>query len=94
MSAGLIIFLGGHKRYCYKGSTFLYHQTSLETRQKLDGFKRLGIWCDKLEKEIDDFVIENTKITQEQINDTNEKNHDWYISAEEALQLGIVDEIL
>ncbi len=94
MSAGFLIFLGGHKRYCYKGSTFLYHQLSQWTDSKLNNFKRLVEQDTKLQEQLDIFVMENSKITKEQISEVNDRNHDWYISAEEAFELGLVDEIL
>ena len=95
LSAGLIIFLGGHKKYCYQGSSFLYHQLSQWTSsKKLNNFKRLAEWDTAFQARMDDFVIKNSKIAIEQINEVNEKNHDWYMSAQEALDLGIVDEIL
>ena len=95
MSAGFIISICGHKRYCYKGSTFLYHQvanwnSSTKVNKLNEDLKAIN----KLEERMEKLVLENTKITQEQIDDINNRNLDWYISAEEALELGIVDEIL
>jgi ATP-dependent Clp protease protease subunit len=94
MSAGFLIFIGGHKRYCYKGSAFLYHQLYHWTGNKLNNLNRTIEWDNKFQDKVDNFVMENTKITKKQIKEVNEKNHDWYIDADEALELGIIDEIL
>jgi ATP-dependent Clp protease protease subunit len=94
MSAAFLIFIAGHKRYTYKGSTFLYHQLSHGSYEKLNNLNRTIEFDNKLQKNIDEFIREYTKITEIQMKDVNEKNHDWYITADEALELEIVDEIL
>jgi len=95
MSAGFMIFICGHKRYCYSGSTFLYHQVAHGNGCiKLNKLNTDLEEVNKLEKRLEKIVIENTKITQEQMDNINNRNLDWYISAEEALELGIIEEII
>lgn len=94
MSSAFLIFVAGHKRYTYNGSIFLYHQLSHSGWNKLNNLNRVIEFDNRLQENIDKFIREHTKITEIQMKDINEKNHDWYIMANEALELGIVDEIL
>lgn len=95
MSGGFLIFIAGHKRYCYDGSTFLYHQISQNvgyktTNKILNNTENLK----KLEERYEKIILDNTKISKEKINEYNTHNLDWYISPDEAKELGIVDKIL
>lgn len=49
---------------------------------------------DYLNKQNEDYVLERTKITRGYIDEVRQKKKDVYIHAEEALKLGIVDEII
>ena len=49
---------------------------------------------DYLQKTIEEYVIERTKLTQSDIDDIREKKKDFYIHPEDALKWGIVDEII
>jgi ATP-dependent Clp protease protease subunit len=95
LSGGFLMFIHGHKRFCYEGSSFLYHQASCSLwyktlTQQLNSIEEKQ----KIEKRYEKMILDNTKITEEQINEYNEKNLDWWISPDEALELGIVDEII
>lgn len=94
MSAAFKIFLAGHKRYCTRHATFMYHQMSnirMGTYQDLvEDRKQL----DHLNKQSEDYVLERTKITKERVEEIRYKKIDWYIHPEEALELGIVDEVI
>lgn len=94
MSAGFKIFLAGHKRFCTKHATFLYHQLS-----SFIGGKHMDIIeaveeNERLQTEIEKYVMSRTSITKEQIKKVRRNKIDWYIPADEALKLGIVDEII
>lgn len=41
-----------------------------------------------------DYYLDNTKISKEKLDEITEKKIDYFISAEEALKLGIIDEII
>jgi ATP-dependent Clp protease protease subunit len=95
LSSGFIIFICGHKRYCYEGSTFLYHQLSYSHGStKLNAVNNNMAANKKFQERLDKIVIDHTKIKIEKLNEVNEKNLDWWIMPDEALKLGIVDEIL
>ena len=74
MSAALKIFLAGHKRYCTRHATFMYHQMSnirmgtyqdlVEDREQLD----------YLNKQSEDYILERTKFSKERYTILN-KSH-------------------
>lgn len=92
MSAGLLIFLSGRKKYVFKHSQLLIHQGSasfsgtaeeIEAAQK--SYKR------KLEK-MKKYILSHTSIN-ERLFEKN-KGKDWYVSGEELIDLGIADKII
>jgi ATP-dependent Clp protease protease subunit len=99
MSCGFVILIHGHKRFGYRHSTPLYHQVST-------GFWGTGFWgtvadmedklteAKRLQKKIEDMTIERTKITASKLDKIYKRKTDWYMSAEEALKLGVIDEIV
>jgi len=94
MSGGFLIFVSCHKRLCQKYTTFLYHDirswiegTVSTMEEELNEIKRL-------QRIVDNIVINTTNVSQETLDKYNNKKEDWYINAEDALKLGIVDEII
>ena len=94
MSCGFMMLISGHKRFCYKHGTPLYHQVSSwaggkveDVEQKLKEVKRLQKWVEKL-------TVERTNIPIEKLLKIKKEKIDWYMTAEEALQLGVVDKII
>ena len=45
-------------------------------------------------KVYDDIVLNNTKIQPKQLRQIHRERREWYMTAEEALELGVIDEIL
>lgn len=94
MSAAFNIFLAGHKRYCYKYSTFMYHQMNclrhgkyqdmVEDREEMD-------WLNRMNEE---YAIDRTKFNDDIIKEIREKKKDFYIHSGKAVEYGIVDEVL
>jgi ATP-dependent Clp protease protease subunit len=94
MSAGFIILISGHKRYCQKYSIILIHQSSTGIRGLLSNIELELKQAKYLEQIVDKITTDKTNITFDQLKDIYEKRLDWYIGAKEALELGIVDEII
>lgn len=94
MSAAFKIFLAGHKRFCYKHSTFMYHQISFWTSGKYQDLVEDREEMDWLNKKIEEYVIDRTNLTKDDINEIREKKKDFYIHSDEAVKYGIVDEVL
>lgn len=94
MSAAFQIFLSGHKRFATRHATFMYHQISGYDYGKYQDLVDIRPQWDYLTEQIEEYVIERTKMTKEQLYNIREKKIDTYIHPEEALGLGIIDEIV
>lgn len=92
MSAGFQILISGHKRFCLKRSTALYHSgsggtqgTFEQTQAQMKEYKRINSVFEK-------DTLAKTKIDSKTF--AKNKIKEWYMSAEEQLHYGVVDEIL
>ena len=94
MSMGLPILLSGSNRYAYKYSTILYHEITTYVWDKIEQVKQDLKETERLQVIIDNIVLEKTNILKEKLDDIKERKIDWFIPADEALKLGIIDEIL
>ena len=72
----------------------MYHQMSCKRQGKYQDLVEDRVQMDYLQKTIEEYVIERTKLTKDDIDDIREKKKDFYIHAEDALKWGIVDEII
>ena len=92
MSAGLLILLAGHKRFCLKNSTALAHSgsggtsgTYEQTEAQMKDYKR---FVDTMR----DYIIERTNIDTKTLN--KYKNKEWYIYSDEQVKYHICDKIV
>lgn len=92
-SGGTILLLSGHKRFCYKYTTIMFHLASGDLERATS--KHLEHRLKSL-KIMDSYVIDlmkrKTKISEEEL----ERNldHDWYLTPEECLKYGFIDSII
>lgn len=94
MSCGFLISISGHKRFAYEKSTFLYHQLSSVEYGKLKEIEDSIIESKRLQKMIENHVLENTKISKNRLKESYKSKEDWFIPIENSLELGIVDKII
>ena len=94
MSMGFLIFVAVHKRYAHRLSTFMYHEIRGWNHGELTQVKRTLEEWERLQNLYDEYVLKRTSLLKEKLDEVKEKCLDWYISAEEAKKLGIVDELL
>ena len=87
MSAAFKIFLAGHKRYCYKHSTFMYHQMSCWRSGKYQDLVEDREEMDWLNKKIEEYVIDRTNLTKDDINEIREKKKDFYIHSDTSFNI-------
>lgn len=91
-SAGGLLLMAGHKRYVFEHTSCLIHDGSSgavgSVGKLLDGLR----FTEASEKQIRRYILDRTKITEE----TFDKNYrrDWFLFADEMIQLGIADEIV
>lgn len=95
MSMALPILTVGHYRIMSKNSTLMYHEIAWETSyEKLTNHKFEVREGERLIKMFDSIIIDNTNITQRKLNEIKKQQKEWYIPPDEALKLGIIDEII
>lgn len=93
-SGGFFIFISGHVRFSYPHATFLFHEGSTGGGGPQDAgkFRNYASFYDKMLEQLETLTLENTNITKEVYD--KHKLDDWWIFADEALELGICDEII
>lgn len=91
-SGGFFIFITGHKRYAYPLSTFLYHEGSTGNVADAGKFRNFANFYDKELDMLKDLTLKYTKFTPEFYEE--KKKDDLWLTSQEALELGVCDEIL
>ena len=94
MSCGFMILISGHKRFGYDMSTPLYHQVSTGFRGKVQDMEESLEETKRLQKKIEDITLKRTNIPKKKLTQVLKNKVDWYMTAEEALGLGVIDEII
>ena len=92
-SGASIIYLSCHKRFALPNSVFVLHKGSCSGGSGT--YVEFVAFVKDYEKQIEtliDFYIENTKYTEEEVVENIQT--DWYIRIEEAIEKGIVNEII
>lgn len=91
-SAAFLIFIAGHRRICYKHSSFLYHEGSGGAAGTYDQVQEANKNYKDLIDSVKNYVVERTHITKQKLG--SKKNKDWYINANEAIEFGVADKIV
>ena len=94
MSCGFMILISGHRRFGYAHSTPLYHQVSTGFYGKVKDMEEKLEESKRLQKKIEDLTFEKTSISKKKLSEILKNKKDWYMTAEEALSLGVIDEIV
>lgn len=94
MSCGFIILIHGHKRFGYEHSTPMYHQVSTGFWGKLADMEEDFIESKRLQRKFEEMTFRKTKITKGKLKEIYDKKIDWYMSATQALRLGVIDKII
>ena len=92
MSAGLLILLAGHKRFCLKNSTALAHSGSGSTCGTFEQTKAQMEDYQRFVNTMREYIISRTNIDQKTLN--KYKNKEWYLYAKEQVDYHIVDKII
>ena len=94
MSCGFIILINGHKRFAYQHATPLYHQVSSGFYGKVKDIEEKLEETKRLQKKIEDMTLNLTSISKKKLSDILKNKVDWYMTADEALKLSVIDEIV
>ena len=90
-SGGFFTFISGHRRIAYPSSSYLYHEGSTGTFGDAGKFRNYACFYEKQMAALKAHTLKFTDI-DEHTYDLHIKD-DWWMTAEEAIQYGICDEI-
>lgn len=93
-SAAVPLFISGKKRFVYKNTEIMIHTLSGGLRDKIQGMHEYLLNAEESQKMIDNYILQKTNITKDKLKEVREKKLDWYLYADEAIKLGIADEII
>ncbi|TVY08134.1 ATP-dependent Clp protease proteolytic subunit [Paenibacillus cremeus] len=93
-SMSLLIAVSGHKRYSGRLSTFMYHSVSNTIGGHLEHLRNRLDEVQRLQNIYDEYLVSKTNFKLEDLKSVQDHQRDWFMSPEEALKLGIVDEMI
>lgn len=94
MGIAVLMSVPLEKRTASRNTTFMIHQVSGFALGKTADVETELVEMKRIQSMIWKIIAENSKITEEQLSDCYEYKKDWYISAEEALELGLISQII
>ena len=92
MSAGLLIFIAGHRRYIFEHTQLLIHSGSAAftgTAEQIESAQRA---YHKQINDMKEYILSHTQITPDLYK--KNKSKDWYVSGSRVIDLGIADKIV
>lgn len=92
MSAGLLILLAGHKRFCLPHSTALAHSGSGGTQGTYEQTEAQMKDYRRFVKAMQDYIMERTDIDTKLLN--KNKGREWYLYVEDQIKYKIVDKVI
>jgi ATP-dependent Clp protease protease subunit len=94
MSMGLIIFASGHRRFAHPLGTLMYHQISVGAQDKIEGIEQVIAQSHKLNEAYDNYLLAVSNIPKKKLDQAKKQKQELYMFALEAIEYGLVDEIL
>lgn len=92
MSAGAHILAAGKKRFAYPSATILIHSGSVFMGGDVEKAESMRRYFTAMSDKFNNQLLAETKIDPKMLK--KKGAFDWYISAEEALEYGIIDKIV
>jgi ATP-dependent Clp protease protease subunit len=93
-SAACFIFIACHERFTMPRSSFLIHQGGVDGGFS-GTYEQVVASIMEYQRQVEElgaYLIENTKIDQEMLNERFAS--EWYLTASEAIELGVADKII
>lgn len=94
MSMGLLIYASGHRRFAHPLGTLMYHQISTGAQGKIEDIKLTVTQSEKLGERYDHYLLSVTNLPKEKIDLAKDRKEELYLTALEAIEYGLVDEII
>lgn len=92
MSAGFLIFLAGKERYAFEHTSMLVHSGSAAFQGTAEQIEEAQKNYKKQIEQMKSYILANTNIDEKTFN--KNRNKDWYLSSDELLKYGIIDEVI
>lgn len=93
-SMGVLIFLAGHERLISRHASLMYHQVSSEVFGKLKDMEEDLLVTKGLQTKLENYILERSTMTLDNLKKIYRQKKDVYISAEEALAFGLATKII
>lgn len=90
-SGGFFSFIAGHKRFTYPSATFMFHEGSCGNSGDASKFRNFAAFYDKQLEYLKNITLKYTNITEEEYN--KHIKDDWWMFPDEAIKIGVADEI-
>lgn len=94
MSCGFLILIHGHKRFAYKNATPMFHQVSSGAFGTIKDIEESVTEVRRLQDKIVELTLKKTRIPKKKLLEVEQKKQDWFMTAQEALKLGVVDVVI
>jgi len=91
-SGGFLVLVNGHKRFTLANATGLFHEGSAHIQGNAEDVRSAQSNYERQLKQIKENIAAHTKIDLKTLNKYKDKQ--WYIPADQLLELGIVDNIV
>ena len=91
-SAAADLLAAGHKRYSLPGTSAMVHSGSCMYGGTIEQAESMKKYFDKLGKKITDYFLSHTKVESKVYK--RKAPSDWYMDEDEALEYGLIDEII
>ena len=91
-SAAGDLLAAGHKRYALPGTTVMVHSGSCMYGGDVEKVESMKKYFDKLGKKVTDYFLAHTNVEPKMYK--RKASSDWYLDEDEALENGIIDEII
>lgn len=91
-SAACVLLLSGHKRYAFPHSHAMWHSGSAGMSGTMGQIQDVTKHLDIVEDQMSKFLLDKTNITAKQLK--KYKDRDWYFTADQMLEYGMVDAIV
>ena len=93
-SCGFILHCSGNYKTCSEFATLLNHQGSSMAMGTVMEMKTSLQFTEMLEEKINSYLRKNTRMTEDEIQRPKRTNLDVWYNAEQAKEIGVVDEIV
>ena len=91
---GVIVVLGAKVRKAYRNTTFMIHQVSGLSIGTLREMEDTVAEASRINEILFNIIKSKTKVTQDQLDEVLQKKKDWFLTAEEALEMGLLTSII